>query len=325
MAVVTDLQYALENKLLAKLDLMILRCVQKDVKKDALLINEGSEGEGKTNTSCAEAYYIKFKTSREIHMFFRLEAMIDFAKKNKDKIIIWDEPSLDSLGADQIKKINRNLLRLFMTIRKRRHFFILNYTKLYKFPEYTVVDRALGMVHMYSRKEITPGRFVYVKKSNLEKLWNEYRSTKKRNYRKLRSFGGGFPEVMEKCGADGIPYFNKMIIKINGIFHATLKNEEDNKDLIAFKQLKKKIGLITYPIKNIIEMAKWLHTTRKSIDLWGKIEVKTPPRGIKELRKLNFERNMNNNGIDDEDDEVLPDESDDKIEDNESEDDGETI
>ena len=51
---VTQFGYPLENSLIEKLDLMIKRCVQKNPKKDAVLLNEGAEGEGKTSLSVAE-------------------------------------------------------------------------------------------------------------------------------------------------------------------------------------------------------------------------------------------------------------------------------
>jgi len=208
--IVTDLQYGLETKLVNKLDIMIERCTTNHPKRDALMINEGGEGEGKTNSSLAEAYYVKTKTDRDIYLFFRLQSLIDFAKSTENKILIWDEPSLDSLSTDHLKKINMDLTRLLMTVRKKRHFFIINMTKFYKFNEYIVVDRCLGMVNMYSRKGTEIGRFRYIKKSSLEYLFNAYRFSKKRLYFKLSKFGGKFPDIIEK-------YFGRMgIIVVDG-------------------------------------------------------------------------------------------------------------
>lgn len=215
--------YKLEKRLLKKMKIMCDRCTDKNLKKDALLVNEGGEGEGKTNSSIAEAGVIKHLTGREIHLFFKAEQLIKFAQNNEEKIIIYDEPSLDTLSTDQMSSLVKNLLRLFMTVRKKRHFFILNLTKFYKFPEYLVVDRSLGMVHMYSRKEIEAGRFVYVKKKNLEELWTQYTKGKKRSYGKLASFRGKFPEVMNK-------HFKKLDVTVNGRPHATLKVYEEEKD-----------------------------------------------------------------------------------------------
>lgn len=220
---VTDLDYPIEDRLLKKLDLMIARCVQEHPEKDAVIINEGGEGEGKTNTSCVEAYYVKYKTGRDVHLFFRLEPLINFAKSTEKKIIIWDEPSLDSLSADNLTTLNRDLTRLLMTARKKRHFLIINMTKFWKFNEYIVVERALGLVHMYSRREIDPGRFVYIPKKHLEELYTTFKSKRKRLYKSLSTLRGTFPDIMKK-------HFDRMGFHVNNIPNATYTIYDQEKD-----------------------------------------------------------------------------------------------
>lgn len=217
------LPYKLENRLLKKLKMMCDRCTDDKIKRDALLINEGGEGEGKSNISIAEAGVIKHLTGRPIHLFFKMEPMLRFAQSTEDKIIIWDEPSLDALSTDSLTSVVKDLTRLLMTVRKKRHFFIINITKFWKFPEYIIVDRSLGMVHVYSRKQKEIGRIFYIKKKNLENLWNDYQRQKKRSYAKYKSFGGSFPEVMNR-------YYNSLDINCNGIEHSTLKDYEREKD-----------------------------------------------------------------------------------------------
>lgn len=277
--IVTDLKYALENKLITKLDLMIKRCEQEHPKKDILLCFEGAEGEGKTNDSIACAYYIKLKTGRDIHLFFKLGNMIKFAQTSTKKIIIWDEPALDALSSDWYKETNKNLIRLLMVIRKNRHFFMFNLTKFFKFQEYIVVDRSIGMVHVYSRKEIIPGRFIYIKKKNLETLYTSYRFKKKRFYGKLKSFGGAFPEVLER-------YFDRMNINVENIPNATykdyerLKNESmqsignepkalRNKE--AIQNIKFRIAKIKFPVNNKEELAKSMGISLKTLYNWSEL------------------------------------------------------
>lgn len=226
--IVTDLKYSMEDKLVKRLDIIAKRVTRKTPKKDALIINEGGEGEGKTNTSLCEAYYLKQKTGKDIHLFFRLGELVNFAKNNKGKIIIWDEPGLDSLSTDHYKETNKNLIRLLMTCRKNRHIFIINMTKFWKFNEYIVVDRCLAMVHMYSRDQIIPGRFFYIRKKHLEALFLSYKSKKQRLYSKYKSFGGAFPNIMEDL-------WSKMGIIVMGVDgtrypNSTLEDYEREKD-----------------------------------------------------------------------------------------------
>lgn len=297
--IVTDLEYSLEKLLVQKLQIMVKRCIQTKPKKDALLINEGAEGEGKTNSAVAEAYFVKYHLKndygqeREINLFFKLEQLIKFAKSTKDQIIIWDEPALDALGSDQMKELNKNLLKLLMVVRMNRHFFIFNFTKFFMFKEYIVVDRGLGMVHMYSRNEIEPGRFVYIKKANLEPLYLAYRISKKRLYKKFYSFRGSFPEVLER-------YFDKMGITVEGIKNATYADYErlkrkainsvgdapkkDTKPVKDLKILKHKVSKLKFPIKNKKDFAKLMGITVRSLQLWAK-------------NSENIDQNLENSGL----------------------------
>lgn len=274
--IVTDLKYGLEKRLVKKLDLMIQRCTQPRPIRDAPLICEGGEGEGKTNSSVAIAYYVKCKTGRDAHLFFRLEPLIKFAQSTEEKIIIWDEPALDSLGMDWYKEVSKNLLRLLMTARKKRHFIIFNFTKFYKFSEYIVVDRCLGLIHMYSRNEITPGRFVYIRRRDLEALYLGYKISKKRLYNKLKSFRGSFPDIMEK-------YFDKMDFFVEGKPHATFKDYQEEKDKAIFsigkstkmseadeeRILKGRVGRLKLPIQNREELAKQLKIHPRTLYKWS--------------------------------------------------------
>jgi hypothetical protein len=85
-----------------------------------------------------------------------------------------------------------------MMARKKRHFIMINLAYFNKFSEYIVWQRPLGMIHIYSRNELEPGRFVYIKKVALEQLWYEWRSKRRRNYRKWcsKSIRGTFPDLL---------------------------------------------------------------------------------------------------------------------------------
>ena len=180
---------------------MIKRCIQKNPKRDAVLLTEGAEGEGKTTYSVALGYYISEKTGRVFNhtrVFADLEKMIEFIKNTEEEIVIWDEPALHGLSGDIHTRILRNLMRLLMMARKKRHFIIINLAYFNKFNDYIVWQRPLGMIHVYSRDEVQAGRFCYIKKKNLEFLWQDWRRFRKRNYKKWasRRIRGTFPDVL---------------------------------------------------------------------------------------------------------------------------------
>lgn len=199
--IVTRFKYPLEKNLVTKLDLMVDRVSSKGSKKDLCLVFEGGEGEGKTTYSIACAYYFAEKTGREFdesRVFFDVEKMIDFAVNTEKQIIIFDEPALQTLSTDWASSCVKNLTRLLMMARKKQHIILINMTKFYKFNEYIVVDRAMALIHVYSRRNIHSGHFQYIRKKWLESLWRDYRFSKRRNYKKYASkaIRGTFPDIL---------------------------------------------------------------------------------------------------------------------------------
>jgi len=220
---VGDCEFGIDMRFYKKLVLMCKRVTQKSPALDACLENEGLEGSGKTSASYIEAAIIKQLTSRPISLFFKTSSCIKFARETENQIIILDEPAIESLSNDANTTIGKDFLRLTTTMRKKRHFLILNFTKFWKFPEFLVVDRALGMVHLYNKDERIIGKFSYIKKNKLEALWNAYKKEGIRKYHKLKSFNGFFPHVGEKI-------FNDLDISIEGHPHCVLSDYDKYKD-----------------------------------------------------------------------------------------------
>ncbi len=320
MARVTKFGFYLDDGIKTKMDLVVERVTIKNPKRDAVLLIEGNEGDGKSNMSVGLAYYFKEKTGRDVTIFFRLKPLINFLKSTENQIAIWDEPSLDSLSTDSLNKLNKDLIRLLMTIRKRRHILFINITKFYKFNEYVVVDRPVCLIHCYSRNEIIPGRFFYIRKRALEHMFNAYKKSKERDYKKWASLMGSFPEVMEN-------YYDQMGINIcdqdtGKIIHNTkLSDYEAQKDKAIMsigeetninnpfrddakilrqnlKELKGRLGaIVEYPIKNKSDLARRIGVAVTTLNDWNKAwlelekelkekEAATPPREVTPFKEV---------------------------------------
>lgn len=285
--IVTDKQYGMEEKLIHKLDLMIKRCDETNPKRDVLLLVEGAEGDGKTTMSALCSYYVHYKTGRPLsnkNFFFSVEKMIEFAVNTEAQIIIWDEPALDGLSSEWWKQTQRNLIKLLMMARKKRHFFIFNITKFHKFSEYIVVDRALGMIHVYSRNELEAGRFVYIRKRALEPLYVSYRSSKKRLYKKYASFRGTFPDLLYTI-IDEKSYEKEKDKAIKSIGAKPIIKE--NKSLIKLNELKYKLSQIELPIKNKVDLSKKLEINPETLRIWGKRYQNTKENGTPQPQTQN--------------------------------------
>lgn len=195
---VTDKKYYMEEKLKQKLDLCCDRCTGKN-KLDNLIIIDGDEGYGKTNFGVGCAYYVAWKTKRKFNLktlFFNIDRLIDYAIKTEDQVLFWDEAALSGLASEWTNKLQRKLIKLLMIARKKRHFYFFLIPKFFKLNEYLIVDRSIALIHVYARYETQLGRFVYFKKKSKERLYYDWKTSKKRLYKKHYDFHGSFHEVL---------------------------------------------------------------------------------------------------------------------------------
>jgi len=277
---VPPFNFPLENSVLRKIDLMIDRCTQSNPKKDAVLLFEGAEGEGKTTYSIAVGYYLAWKTGRKFNhknIFFDVREMIKFLQTTDNQIVIWDEPALQALSRDTLSTIVKDLERLLMMARKKRHFLMINISYFNMFSPYIVWQRPLGMIHVYSRKDVESGRFVYIRKRNLEFLWYDWRSKKKRNYRRWcsKSVRGTFPDVLNP------DYKNNVLSDFNLDYYEKMKDEaimkigrkDKKQEKLELDKFKKKVATLTFPVHNKEELATQFGVHVRTLYRWGKKKI----------------------------------------------------
>jgi len=249
---------------------MIARSTGKN-KMDNLLIIDGDEGYGKTNMSVGLGYYFSYVTGRPFsvkNIFFSAEKLVDFAKRTEDQIIIYDESALSAMGMDWWKKEQQDLIKLLMVARKKRHFFIFNIPKFFKLNEYLIVDRSIGMIHVYARNELEIGRWVYFPKKKKELLFYNYKRKRTRGYKKFYTMRGTFPYVLPKLIDEKA--YDKM--KDDAILSiGEVKAKKNHPDKIKLNEFKLKVGKLRCPILTREELAVKMETTNKTLCKWQKI------------------------------------------------------
>jgi len=181
---VTDKNYYLDDNLKTILDY----CLKRQRKKfDHLFIIDGDEGYGKSTMVLAPAYYLAYKTGATFNVkeniFFDLDSMLKRASETEKQILIWDEAALGGMSLQWQTQIQQKLIQMLMVARKKGHFWFFVIPKFFKLNEYIVLDRAIGLVHVYSEDDLTRGRFVYFDKNKKNKLYYNYRKNRTRNYR----------------------------------------------------------------------------------------------------------------------------------------------
>lgn len=189
---VTDKQYSLEKKYVKILDLLIKRIKGTD---DAVLIVDGDEGIGKTELSVGTCYYVAYTTGRKYgidNIFFNLDEVIKFASTTENQIIHFDEAALGLLLTQWQSKTQQQFIQLVMTARKKRHFIIICIPKFHRLPQYVMEERAIGLIHVYARKNMDKGRFCYFKRKNKDNLYQDWIHKKIKTYKKHKNFRGTF-------------------------------------------------------------------------------------------------------------------------------------
>lgn len=283
----SKIEHKFDKQLKKKYDLCIKRIQNKHDKKDALVLFEGDEGEGKTNHSVCFADYVSQQTGRMFDnscVRFQAEQMIEEAKKTKDKIFIWDEPALQGLKKQWWNKVQINLTQLLMMARKNRHLFIFNLTDYTEFNKY-IIRRAVFMIRIYTRGEKNKTRrFMYFPRKKLRLMWEVFQTKRKRQYTKFHSLHGSMaegyllPEIIDEA-----IYEKDKDDAIRSI------GEEQNKDRWEKKliDLYGKLANIEYPLNNSADLNRALgeHT-----NFMTRVKQKAKKEGLyKEEKEENYE------------------------------------
>ena len=269
------------RKLVKKIEKMTYQCTRKEKEGDAVLIIEGREGTGKTNGSVFILSLVKQATHRDAYLYFNLDKLISKAQSTTGKIFIWDEPALQALSTDSLNNLNRDLIRLLMTCRINRHFFIINIVDFVKFNTYITVERPLGFIHLFKGRV---GHACYIRFRRLEALrrgWDDY---KKRMYRKYKSFFFEFPQVSAETfdslnlTINGVPnasyetYIREKKLAIAGIGH---DNPKDDKKKLKWEIKKLKKLIATEPRGLTTNTSRALHykVAESQLRRWAELDL----------------------------------------------------
>lgn len=159
MAKVTELQYYLHNDLKEVLDL----CVKRHEKKwDNLLIIDGMERAGKTTLGKTIGHYVSNSIKVPFSLnnaFFDVDALIEYARTNRNKVIIWDEAALGGMGKQWQSKVQQKLVQMLMTCGKYGHFYIFIIPSFFELTWYLAVHRSIALINVYSEDLLTRGNF----------------------------------------------------------------------------------------------------------------------------------------------------------------------
>jgi len=287
---VTDKEYSMEKAFVGKLDLIVERKLNKT--DDAVLIIDGDEGQGKTEFACGMCYYIASKTGRPYtieNIFFDLDEGMKFAASTKEQIIHLDEGVLGLLTTQWQSKTQQKFLQLVMTARKKKHFIVICIPKFHRLPQYVIEERAIGLIHIYSRKNLEKGRFLYFKKKSKNILYQDWKSKKKKTYKKHYDIRGTFSQCMEKIFTDEEieEYERKKDGAILSITDESGKSKNNNRYTKITSQRDKLISMI-----NTLFKQKYKLTSTEVKKLLENYEINMAASQIREVTIANPIKNI---------------------------------
>lgn len=248
--------------------IMDLMCERLNRRLDCLMLVDGNEGFGKSNISVGICGYIAEKMGRKFsvdNVFFDLDELIEFTAKTEQQVILWDEAVLGGLASEWQSKTQKKLQKILMTARKKRHFILFVIPRFFKLNEYIVVDRTIGLIHVYSADNLQIGTFVYINNNNLSKLYFDWKKKRLRNYKMRYSFKGKFKEYLPMF-IDEDAYEKKKDKAIESIIETKVATREEYErkakaEIIqslldsgmTIKEISKRVGLHRHTIGNWIK------------------------------------------------------------------------
>ena len=191
MVTVTDKKINMHPALKGKLDLMIHRMDERGF--DNFLIVDGKEGFGKTTFATQVCYYVSQESKRSFsvdNIYFRVEQMLEDMKKERAKIFLLDEAELDLLSETR-GKMQRYFIQMLMAARKKNHFIVAIIPAVKKLKSY-VIERAIGLVRVYSPDGIKRGFYAYYKEESKNAMYENWMRSRKMDYKKYYTFNGTF-------------------------------------------------------------------------------------------------------------------------------------
>jgi len=284
MAVVTDKKYHIDGYMKERLDFFIERG-----KKgwDNLLLVDGDEGDGKSTAAIGWAYYVAHTKGVPFsakNVFFDIDEMSKYAARTSNQVIVWDEAALGGMGQDWQGRTQKKLIKILMIARKKGHFWIFVIPKVRRLKDYFVLERAVGLAHVYTPDGLTRGSFSFYKRENMRKLYIGSYKTRMPNYKYYASFIGKYVEkgfVIDRQKYEAKK--DKAIIETA----SDIGEEKEDKNYIKLQELKRNIALN----ENFTDKQKadLCGCAERTINYWKKIEHSPAEGGTSDSATLQKE------------------------------------
>lgn len=153
------------------LDQYYIAAVQKGW--DGVLLVTGMEGSGKSTTAFTIAKYCDYTFPGELlnngtsrrscdRIVFTTKQFGEAVESSSPgQAIVWDEFILGGFASDALTQMQKELIKLMVTIRKKNLYIILVVPNIFLLRKYFVIARSRALVHQYTPDGIKRGMFKF--------------------------------------------------------------------------------------------------------------------------------------------------------------------
>lgn len=255
-----------------------LDAMKEDIRKDddVVLVIDGRERIGKSVFAQQVGWYLSDGKLQLADICLTAE---EFQKRVKDcpkyGVVIFDECYLGMASADAMKKYNRILMQLMVTVGQKNLCIILVLPSVFDLNKYLPLHRSDGLLHVFRHKR-ERGHFAFY---NSAKLKHIYIGGKKfYSYGKLKpNFHGKF--YNHYC-IDETEYRQKKSESLNQLLSSQSIEEVSTRKAMLYRAIKIVKNLSELPNKDIAELLKCHRDTIASALKW---QDSTPVKVEKEM------------------------------------------
>ena len=204
-------------------------------KRDLWILLDGREGTGKSNLAVYIAYFYSCLLGREFstaNIYFSARDLVNDAKRQSEKIFIWDEAVVAGMAYEWFNKEQTDLIKFGLMGRVRHHIIIYCIPSMSKLKDYLKFERPHLIIHSYAKQNGEyDGDILVFNEKAIPKMMEEERKNKIK-YIDLKNVflnGYGFhtrvPYVFDKLDCIDVQLYN--LKKDRAILSIGEKNEKN--------------------------------------------------------------------------------------------------
>lgn len=157
---ITDKKYLMDKVLKNNYDHLVKAV---GVNWDGVIVEDGVEGSGKTTNTDQGAYYCAWCNKRP----YGIDNVV-FTPEQFEKAVLtlppgssinWDEAVFGALGIEWANVVNRTIIKMFTTIRKKRLIIFVVIPWIFLLGPYLAAGRSRALIHTYTPDGISRGFF----------------------------------------------------------------------------------------------------------------------------------------------------------------------